>query len=87
MLFFNLVPAAVPIYGNHFTKYFSKLSPSSDVKASSSPKLFKESNNLNRALCMPDLTSIKDLYERFKECDLVGELDIVNVARLYKNSF
>ena len=47
----------------------------------------KESNNLNRALCMPDLTSIKDLYERFKDCDLVGELDIVNVARLYKNSF
>tara|TARA_R100000458_G_C8121280_1_gene140074 strand:- start:79 stop:312 length:234 start_codon:yes stop_codon:yes gene_type:complete len=47
----------------------------------------KKSNSLNRALCMPDLTSIKDLYERFKSRDLVGELDIVNIARLYKNSF
>jgi hypothetical protein len=47
----------------------------------------RESNSLNRALCMPDLTSIKDLYERFKARDLVGELDIVNIARLYKHSF
>ena len=47
----------------------------------------KESNSLNRALCMPDLTSIKDLYERFKARKLVGELDIVNIARLYKHSF
>tara|TARA_R100000008_G_C3492767_1_gene119576 strand:+ start:163 stop:396 length:234 start_codon:yes stop_codon:yes gene_type:complete len=47
----------------------------------------KETNSLNRALCMPDLTSIKDLYERFKAHELVGELDIVNIAKLYKHSF
>tara|TARA_R100000458_G_C8158417_1_gene163473 strand:- start:228 stop:461 length:234 start_codon:yes stop_codon:yes gene_type:complete len=42
-------------------------------------------NNLNRALCLPDLTSIKSVYERFKEKDLVEDLDIVNIAKLYKN--
>ncbi len=42
-------------------------------------------SNLNRALCLPDLTSIKGVYERFKEQDLVGDLDIVNIAKLYKN--
>ena len=42
-------------------------------------------NNLNRALCLPDLTSVKSVYERFKKQDLVGDLDIVNIAKLYKN--
>tara|TARA_R100000458_G_C8227013_1_gene209789 strand:- start:583 stop:816 length:234 start_codon:yes stop_codon:yes gene_type:complete len=42
-------------------------------------------SNLNKALCLPDLTSIKSVYERFKEQDLVGDLDIVNIAKLYKN--
>ena len=39
-------------------------------------------NSLNKALCLHDLTSIKDIYERFKEMKLVDELDIVNVAEL-----
>lgn len=47
----------------------------------------KDKNTLNRALCLPDLTSIKSIYERFKERNLVGELDIVNVARLYKQHY
>ena len=47
----------------------------------------KQANSLNRALCMPDLTSVKDVYERFKERNLVGELDIVNIAKLYKHSY
>jgi hypothetical protein len=47
----------------------------------------KEKNSLNRALCLPDLTSIKSIYERFKERNLVEELDIVNVARLYKQHY
>ena len=47
----------------------------------------KQANSLNRALCMTDLTSLKDVYERFKERNLVGELDIVNIAKLYKHSY
>jgi len=43
--------------------------------------------NLNRALCLPDLTSIKNIYERFKERDLVPDLDIVNIAKLYKSGY
>ncbi len=42
-------------------------------------------SNLNRALCLPDLTSIKSLYERLKEKNLVENLDIVNISKLYKN--
>tara|TARA_R100000008_G_scaffold84259_2_gene71229 strand:+ start:200 stop:433 length:234 start_codon:yes stop_codon:yes gene_type:complete len=46
-----------------------------------------KTNNLNKALCLPDLTSVKNIYERFKKLDLVEELDIVNIAKLYKNRY
>tara|TARA_B100000287_G_scaffold369703_1_gene366734 strand:- start:906 stop:1139 length:234 start_codon:yes stop_codon:yes gene_type:complete len=45
----------------------------------------KDTENLNRALCLKDLTSIKDLNERFKKNDLTQNLDIVNIAKLYKH--
>ena len=45
----------------------------------------KEPNSLERALCLKDLTSIKDLYERFKKNDLTSNLDIVNIAKLLKH--
>ena len=44
-----------------------------------------KTNNLNKALCLPDLTSVKNIYERFKKLALVEELDIVNIAKLYKH--
>ncbi len=47
----------------------------------------KKTNSLNKALCLPDLTSVKSVYERFKKCNMVGELDIVNVAKLYKRFY
>jgi hypothetical protein len=47
----------------------------------------KKTNSLNKALCLPDLTSVKSVYERFKKCNMVGELDIVNVAKLYKRLY
>ena len=43
----------------------------------------KDTEKLNRALCLKDLTSIKDLNERFKKSDLTKNLDIVNIAKLY----
>ena len=45
----------------------------------------KDTENLNKALCLKDLTSIKDLNERFKKSDLTKNLDIVNIAKLYKH--
>ncbi len=45
----------------------------------------KEKNSLERALCLKDLTSIKDLYNRFKKNELTSNLDIVNIAKLYKH--
>ena len=45
----------------------------------------KEEGSLERALCLKDLTSIKDLYERFKKNDITHNLDIVNIAKLLKH--
>ena len=47
----------------------------------------KKTNGLNKALCFPDLTSVKNIYERFQKLGLIKELDIVNVAKLYKHCY
>ena len=46
----------------------------------------KNSKGLNRALCLPDLTSMKNVQERFEKLGLIEDLDIVNIAKLYKHS-
>jgi len=46
-----------------------------------------KTNGLNKALCLPDLTSIKNVDERLRNLGLIKELDIVNVAKLYKHCF
>ena len=43
-----------------------------------------QKNALNKALCLSDLTSIKNVYERFKSLGLVGDLEILNIAKLQK---
>jgi len=45
----------------------------------------KDTEKLTRALCLKDLTSMKDLYTRFKKNDNGLNLDIVNIAKLYKH--
>jgi hypothetical protein len=47
----------------------------------------KKTKGLNKALCLPDLTSIKNVDERLRNLGLIEELDIVNVAKLYKHCF
>jgi len=42
---------------------------------------------LNKALCLEDLTEIKNVLKRLQANDLVNDLEIVNVARLYKKFF
>lgn len=43
--------------------------------------------DLNRSICLSDLTEIKNVYQRLKNSGLVGNLEIVNVARLYKRFY
>tara|TARA_B100001996_G_C18650999_1_gene589395 strand:+ start:1273 stop:1506 length:234 start_codon:yes stop_codon:yes gene_type:complete len=45
----------------------------------------KDTEKLTRALCLKDLTSMKDLYTRFQKNDNALNLDIVNIAKLYKH--
>ena len=47
----------------------------------------KNSKGLNRALCLRDLTSMKNVQERFEKLGLIEDLDIVNIAKLYKHSY
>ena len=47
----------------------------------------KKTNGLNKALCLPDLTSVKNVNERLRKLGLIEELDIVNVAKLYKHCY
>lgn len=42
---------------------------------------------LNKAMCLPDLTEAKNVSQMLQEKDLTGDLEIVNVARLYKKFF
>jgi hypothetical protein len=42
---------------------------------------------LNKAICLSDLTEIKNILRIFKDKELTGDLEIVNVARLYKKFF
>ena len=43
----------------------------------------KSVKDLNKSLCLANLTSIKSIYQKLKERDLVQDLDIVNIAKLY----
>jgi|TARA_B100001250_G_scaffold90476_1_gene75196 hypothetical protein len=45
----------------------------------------KKAINLDNSLCLKDITSIKNIYEKFKKCSLVDNLDIVNISQLYQN--
>ncbi|NBX48547.1 hypothetical protein EBT25_01175 [bacterium] len=42
---------------------------------------------LNKAMCLPDLTEAKNVSQMLQDKDLTGDLEIVNVARLYKKFF
>ena len=45
------------------------------------------SRSLNAAICLGDLTEMKNIQERFKKADLIDDLSIVNVGSLYKKFF
>ena len=39
--------------------------------------------NINKAFCLRDISTMKVLYKALKEKDLVGEMDIVDIQELY----
>ena len=43
--------------------------------------------DINRAICVSDLTEAKNVLERLKNSGLVEDLEIANVARLYKRFY
>lgn len=42
---------------------------------------------LNQAICLNDLTEAKNIYNRIMEKELANDLEIINIARLYKKFF
>ena len=40
--------------------------------------------NINKAFCLRDISSMKTLYIKLKEKELVDNLDIVNIQELYR---
>ena len=47
----------------------------------------RKTNHLNKAICLSDLTQMKNIQERFKRAELISDLSIVNVGSLYKRFF
>lgn len=43
--------------------------------------------DINRSICVSDLTEAKNVLERLQNSGLVGSLEIANVAKLYKRFF
>jgi hypothetical protein len=43
--------------------------------------------NLNRAICLGDLTEMKNIQERLKAAGFIDDVYIVNIATLYKRFF
>ena len=39
--------------------------------------------NINKAFCLRDISTMKVLYKALKEKDLVGEMHIVDIQELY----
>ena len=39
--------------------------------------------NINKAFCLRDISTMKVLYKALKEKDLISEMDIVDIQELY----
>ena len=46
--------------------------------------LSNSKENINKAFCLRDMSSMKTLYMKLKEKKLVDNLDIVNIQELYR---
>ena len=42
-----------------------------------------KTENVNKAFCLRDISTMKLLYKSLREKDLIGEMDIVDIQELY----
>ena len=47
----------------------------------------ESTKDINRSICLSDLTEVKNVYERLRDKGFVDGLEIVNVAKLYKKFY
>jgi hypothetical protein len=47
----------------------------------------ESTQDLNQSICLTDLTEAKNIHERLKDAGLIGSLEIINIARLYKKFY
>ncbi len=59
----------------------------SDDKNSVEMLAIDSTKNINKSICLSDLNEIKSIYKKFRERNLVDELEVVNVAKLYKKFY
>jgi hypothetical protein len=55
------------------------LTKSGDVKYTTTDK----TENVNKAFCLRDISTIKILYKSLREKNLIDEMDIVDIQELY----
>tara|TARA_A100001037_G_scaffold227951_1_gene205930 strand:- start:333 stop:557 length:225 start_codon:yes stop_codon:yes gene_type:complete len=41
-------------------------------------------DNIEKAFCLSNMSSVKSIYEKFKEKELVGNLEVINIQDLYR---
>lgn len=47
----------------------------------------ESTQDINRSICVSDLTEAKNISDRLQNAGLIGGLEIANVARLYKRFY
>lgn len=47
----------------------------------------ESTQDLNQSICLTDLTEAKNIHKRLKDAGLIGSLEIINIARLYKKFY
>tara|TARA_R100000152_G_C6568589_1_gene36755 strand:+ start:249 stop:473 length:225 start_codon:yes stop_codon:yes gene_type:complete len=42
-------------------------------------------DNIDKAFCLNDMSSVKSIYEKLREKKLVGKLEVANIQELYRS--
>ena len=41
-------------------------------------------DNIGKAFCLSNMSAVKSIYKKFKEKELVGNLEVINIQDLYR---
>jgi hypothetical protein len=69
------------------TKDLEKILCLSECKTGVEMLSIDSTKAINKSICLSDLTEVKSIYKKFRDKKLIGELEVVNVARLYKKFY